>query len=328
MGQTYGDRWEVVEALSEGGQGHTFVVRDLQDSTETARYVLKRLKNLQHIDRFEKEVEAALALNHPNVLKLVAHDLRANEPFLVSEHCAGGTLRTHFAAGRPAFVEIFRLFIAIGSGLHHAHKSGITHRDIKPDNIFMRLPKVEPVIGDFGLCHLTVADERITATGEAIGPRHFMAPELEDGRADNISPKADVYSLGKLFYWMLTGGKIFSREKFRDEAWDLKKLIPHAFRPGDHIEMEHIVRVLDLMIVADPAKRISVEHAVGAAKQAQMLLARGYNPVGENIPQLCTYCGWGQYKLVAAKNGVLILACMRRKSDFGHVQMTRSGCRQ
>jgi serine/threonine protein kinase len=304
MAQIYGERWEIVESLPEGGQGHTFVVKDLQDASETARYVLKRLKNPKRVARFVKEVEAIQKLSHPNVLKLVAFDLGSNEPFLVTEHCAGGTLRTLFAAGKPAWGDIFRLFISIATALNYAHKSGIVHRDIKPDNIFIRLPKIDPVIGDFGLCYLQDTDERITGTDEAVGPRLFMAPELEDGRVADVSAKADVYSLGKLYYWMLTGGKIFSREKLRDEAWDLKKRIPHPYIPGDNYDMEHLMRLLGSMIAPEPAKRPALDEIILAARHTQSLIVRAVNPVGDSIPQRCTYCGWGLYHLAAKGNHV------------------------
>ena len=93
MAKNFGNRWEIVESLSEGGQGRTFIVRDAQNPTDGPKYVLKRLKNPKRLDRFRREVEATLILDHPNILKVIDHDLDGDNPFLVSEYCIGGTLR-------------------------------------------------------------------------------------------------------------------------------------------------------------------------------------------------------------------------------------------
>lgn len=122
------------------------------------------------------------------------------------------------------------MFIVIANAVNHAHSQRVVHRDLKPANIFLQTPTFRPLVGDFGLCYVQDDgdDERQTDLEEAVGPRFFMAPELEDGRADVIAPSADVYSLGKLLYWMLTG-RIFSREKLRDDRWNLTKVVPHLY---------------------------------------------------------------------------------------------------
>lgn len=333
MAQKYADRWEIIKSLSRGGQGETFLVRDIQNPTDDTKYVLKRLINPVRIARFRREVETTLKLNHPNILKLISNDLDGEKPFLVSEFCAGGTLRSFFMTEKPSLPEVFRLFLSIASGLHYAHETGVVHRDIKPDNIFLRLPLLEPVIGDFGLCYLVDSDERLTMTEEAVGPRLFVAPELEDGRLEDIAPTADVYSLGKLFYWMLSGGKMFSREKFREPNWDLKNIVPHPFEDGENSQMEHITRLLDQMIVAEPTARGSLKAIMSSAMRIQSLIHRGINPVSATIPQSCNFCGWGKYDVVVRNgNGVYnfglspvgnpnwkILAC----TECGHIQLFR-----
>ncbi|MFI5322988.1 MAG: protein kinase [Thermodesulfobacteriota bacterium] len=114
------------------------------------------------------------------------------------------------------------MFQQICEGVAYAHTKGVIHRDLKPDNIFLRTRKGPVVVGDFGICYLEQDGKRITLTDEAVGPRNFIAPELEDGRLELISTKCDVYSLGKILYWLLSGGKIFSREKHREPQFDLK----------------------------------------------------------------------------------------------------------
>jgi len=333
MAQKFANRWEIIEPLGEGGQGQAFVVRDTQISTNNPpRFVLKRLKNPKRLDRFRREVEATIKLNHPNILKIIDHDLKCKKPYLISEYCTGGTLREFFSKATPSLMEIFRLFLLIADGLRYAHENDVIHRDIKPDNIFLRLPLLDPVIGDFGLCYLEDSVERITMTQEAVGPRIFMAPEMEDGRIDRVTPSADIYSLGKLFYWMLSGGRIFSREKMREPQWDLKKIVPHPYEIGDNNAMEHITRLLRWMITPLPADRRPLKDIISAARRIQCLIHRGVNPISESIPQTCTYCGWGHYDAIVDGGSVhnfgfvyvgdpkwKILAC----TECGHIQLFR-----
>ena len=93
MPKIYGDRWEIVKPLAEGGQAHTFLVIDKKGQGET-QYVLKRLKNIKRLDRFKKEVEAVRNLTHENIVKLIDFDLEAETPYLVTEYCVGGSLST------------------------------------------------------------------------------------------------------------------------------------------------------------------------------------------------------------------------------------------
>jgi serine/threonine protein kinase len=332
MAKTYNTRWEVVEQLREGGQAHTDIVRDIQDP-HGLKYALKRLKNLKRLPRFKREVETLLKLDHHDILKIVDHSFELPEPFLVSRYCEGGNLDDLVRKNLPSVNETFRMFIVIANAVNYAHSQHVVHRDLKPANIFLQVPTFRPLVGDFGLCYVQdeSGDDRHTDLEEAVGPRFFMAPELEDGRADVIAPSADVYSLGKLLYWMLTG-KIFSREKLRDDRWNLAKVIPHQFEPGDNSEMEHINRLLDHMIVDDPTRRANLSDVIHSANRIQQLISRGINPVTGKSPMNCTFCGWGKYQLIHNKSDVhnfgltpvgnpdwRVLAC----NECGHIQLFR-----
>jgi len=112
----------------------------------------------------------------------------------------------------------FEIFSKICSGVLFLHRKLIIHRDIKPENIL--LFSGTPKVADFGLC-LIAGLARETQTNEAVGPRYYMAPELEDGQCLDVNYQADIYSLGKLFYYILSDGRIFSREKHRAYEWRL-----------------------------------------------------------------------------------------------------------
>jgi serine/threonine protein kinase len=289
MGQIYGERWKIAESLGEGGQAQTFLVTDIRGQGEI-RYVLKRLKNLTRIERFKNEVEAIRNLSHENIVSLIDFDLEAEKPYLVMEYCAGGSLSQAKSFWRDSPVRALEIFQQICSGVAcaHSHEPPIIHRDLKPDNIYLRSTEGPAVVGDFGICYLEKDGTRITLTEEAVGPRLFMAPELEDGRLDDISPKSDIYSLGKLLYWLLSGGKIFSREKHRDPNFD--------------VYMEHVNRLLDRMIVDDPKKRADIDQVLSLSHIVMRLVSREFNPIAKGVQHPCTYCRYGHYQLRAANS--------------------------
>lgn len=181
MAQVFGERWEIVRQLGEGGQGYAYLVRDLRGSSETC-YVLKRLKNIKRLERFKREVEAVRNLSHENILQLIDFDLEAEKPYLVTELCEGGSLADAEPFWNDSPLLAIEIFQQICSGLSFAHAHGIVHRDIKPENILLRTSNGPAVIGDFGICYIEDDGNRVTLTEEAVAPRQYMAPELEDGR--------------------------------------------------------------------------------------------------------------------------------------------------
>jgi serine/threonine protein kinase len=140
------------------------------------------------------------------------------------------------------------MFFTICYGVGHAHSEGVIHRDLKPANIFLRSDLRTPVVGDLGLCLLADQEERLTEVNEPIGARWYMAPELEDGIHLEVDAEADVYSLGKVLYWLFSGGKIFSRERHRVAQYNLTLDRKDA-------GIFFIYDLLDGMIVADALQR-------------------------------------------------------------------------
>jgi serine/threonine protein kinase len=289
MAQIYGKRWKVQKSLNEGGQAHTFLVADMHQSTSPS-YVLKRLKSLKRIDRFKREVDACLTLNHTNILKIEDKELESEPPYFVAEYCQGGAL-SQSTILQSGLLHKLSLFAAICEGVSHAHSQNIIHRDLKPDNIFLRNDLV-PVVGDFGLCFVDEDGERVTMTNEQVGSRFYMAPELASGRTDEITPAADVYSLGKVLYWMLAG-RIFDREIHRTAYYDLTKnqTAPDLF---------FVYELLDKTIIENPSKRLSnAGELLAVVNKTIRLIEKKAHVLNLNTPQECNYCGLGSYRVVA-----------------------------
>lgn len=290
MAKRYG-KWEVVRSLSEGSQGATFIVRSLDDD-KNEEYVLKRLKNAERIGRFRQEIEAGIRVEHKNILSVIDYDFKGPSPYIVTAYCKGGS----FAEARPFEYSdngrLIDLFGQICDGVAAAHDEGIIHRDLKPENIFLWGDKQgDAVVGDFGLCFLQ-NEPRQTDISEAVGPRNYMAPELEDGRIEHVSEKCDIYSLGKILYWLLSHGRIFSREKHREPLFDLVRVTGNRY-------LEHANKLLDKMIVLKPEDRMSLYGVRSNLDKLKWLIVNRYNPVGVSVDALCYYCGIGHYVIGA-----------------------------
>jgi hypothetical protein len=283
-------RWKIDRDLKPGGQGEVFVVRD-QTGEHKGLFVLKRLRNIARKGRFQREVAACLALDHPHIIRIVDSDLDATRPYLVTAYRRHGhlTFTDLHALGLP---ERLALFTQIVDAFAYAHSNAIVHRDVKPDNILVR-DDDSLEVADFGLCYIQdECDEadRQTETMEVHRNWLCTAPELEGGRVEVPAPASDVYCLGKLLYWMLTG-RALPRESHRLGSYDLTGTEP---RPGHALVYE----LLDRMIVAEAGMRLQNGAAVKAALDTLARRVRANAHVMDlSAPQHCTYCGLGTYKI-------------------------------
>lgn len=247
-GRTIDGRWTIEGALREGGQSQIYPVRDNTGQIK-GPLALKRLRDPKRADRFQRETETMARLDHPSIMRVLAQGQDGTRPYYVMPYFERGSLEDepNRTAWRWRPAEALRFFAVICDAIAVGHSAPhpITHRDIKPGNILVA-PDGTPVIADFGLCFI---DEgiRLTEDWRAVGSRWFMAPELEHGRADQVTPRADVYSLGKVLYWLLTGGGFFSRE-----TPYFAESLAIATRESRY---EHIMRLLRRCIAFSPYDR-------------------------------------------------------------------------
>ena len=227
MSKLYGSRWKLLDAppLGQGGQSRVFRVVDIKGEF-VGEFALKRVENPKRHDRFRNEVEAIRRLSHPNIIKLIDHSALAEsnsgeeKQFLVMPIAKDGDL------SRPGRLSFYKdsieavLLVArqAASALAAAHAAGVIHRDIKPQNLLFTGNGHEIWIADFGICLLREAP-RNTPLDEIVGSRGFMAPELEGGGQLDVTPAADIYSLGKVIYFMFSGGVIIPPEKLHQDAY-------------------------------------------------------------------------------------------------------------
>lgn len=236
-------RWKIVEPLGGGGQAEVFTVTDKLDEHQGV-FALKRLKNVKRQERFTREIAALRRLNgDPNIVTLVDVD-GGEEPRWFVMALGEGSLEELAPPDGYPVERAFELFRLICTGVMALHREGVVHRDLKPENVIVS--DGDAKVGDLGLC-LIEELPRVTPDWEAIGARYYMAPESEAGRDDDADVRADVYSLGKLLYWLLAGN-ILPREKLRSPKYAL---------PGkrEHQALDEFMGVIENAIAEHRALR-------------------------------------------------------------------------
>jgi serine/threonine protein kinase len=202
------DRYVLERELGRGGMATVYLGRDARYYRPVAVKVLHtELATALGPDRFLREVGLARGLDHPNILALLDSGESSGILWYAMPFADGGSLRQLLQ--RETQLGIDRaLGIAreVASALEHAHRHGVVHRDIKPENILIdKRGRVK--IADFGLAKLVgqdAADHGLTATQQVMGTFRYMAPEQMEGAKD-VDHRADIYSLGVVFYELLTG---------------------------------------------------------------------------------------------------------------------------
>jgi hypothetical protein len=208
-GSLIADRFEVEALIGQGGMGDVYRARDRRDDRLVALKILREA----HADtaRFAAEIAVLADLAHPGIVGYVAHgateDLR---PFLVMEHLEGEDLAARLARRPLGASDALRLLEHVAAALAEAHRRGVVHRDLKPQNLFLRGGDLDRVtILDFGVARRSGAGRSLTATGDLVGTPWYMSPEQVQGVRD-VGPPADVFALGCVLFECLTGSPPFS----------------------------------------------------------------------------------------------------------------------
>jgi serine/threonine protein kinase len=159
-------------------------------------------------------------------------------------------------------------------------------------------------VGDFGLCfELSDIEERLTQSSEAVGARHYIAPELEDGRFQDPKPSSDVYSLGKLLYYLLSG-RPFARERHRDGTYNL-------LGPDAETGLFFVYDLLDNSIKTNPYERFrDAKELLDNLDVAILKIRKEAHVLDLSAPQDCLYCVVGRYTVLTEGPDELRLKCM------------------
>ncbi len=262
-------KYQITHLIGSGGFGEVYGATDLLLKRPVAVKILKLdVSNMQATaERFLKEAQLTSQLSHPHTLTIFEFGQFEGQFFIVSELLQGESLRQRLSrVGRYSPGQMISLFLPICSALHEAHQIGVIHRDLKPDNLFLHKAFDEErlILIDFGIAK-SVGDVHLTQTGQVFGTPHYMAPE-QIKEAKDVDARADIYSLGIIFFEALSGELPFNGDSLfeifeahiRSTLPKLSERLSKDYEPFD--------RLLAQMLTKAPQQRMS-----SAAEVAQAL---------------------------------------------------------
>jgi len=206
------NRYEVVQHIGQGGMADVFLAIDTILNRHVAIKILRSDQSTDAISilRFEREAQAATTLAHPNIVEIYDVGEYKNHHYIVMEYVAGKTLKKVIRDRAPLLnLEAVDTMKQLTSAVAEAHKRGIIHRDIKPQNVIVKSDGSLKIL-DFGIA-TAKGSAQLTQANNVMGSVHYLAPELAKG--EPASPQSDIYALGIVFYEMLTGDVPFKADQ-------------------------------------------------------------------------------------------------------------------
>lgn len=288
------DNYRIDRLLGEGGMGAVYQAHDVNLARDVALKVMHRqfARQSEFQRRFMQEAQAAARLDHPSIVRIYNFGMREGFLYMVMEYIAGGTLGKYLKRLQQSqqvirLNETLPILAQVADALDYAHRQGVVHRDIKPDNILLRAldqpdregdPPIRAVVTDFGLAKLVEGGIQ-TQTGTFMGTLPYMSPEQCLGK--ELDGRSDIYSLGVLLYQLTTGQLPFDIKSPTDAVMKHIKEVPpppRKVRAGIPLPVE---AVINQAIAKEPGDRFATGQAL-----AQALRRVSANLTDEDVTQL------------------------------------------
>lgn len=242
-GQKINDRYEIIRSIGEGGMANVYLARDIILERNVAIKILRGdlAGDEKFVRRFQREALSASSLSHPNIVEMYDVGEDNGTYYIVMEYVEGMTLKQLIKKrGSLSLSEAIDIMLQITDGIKEAHDSYIIHRDLKPQNILIK-ENGEVKITDFGIA-MALNSTQLTQTNSVMGSVHYLPPEQASGKGATI--KSDIYSMGILFYELLTGKLPFKGDNAVEIALKhMKNDIPSVREINDSIpqSVENII---------------------------------------------------------------------------------------
>jgi len=266
--------------------GDMVVLKVLRESPESGE------RHAQYA-RFLREYELISAIRHPNVVRIFDLGIADDHAYIAMEYFPRGDLRARIAEGISR-EQALGMLAQMASALQTVHEVGVLHRDLKPGNIMLRADDSIAII-DFGLARQEVADIEMTATGEIFGTPYYMSPEQGHGKP--LDARSDLYSLGVVFYEMLTGKKPYL------DTTPMSVIYLHANAPLPMLEgdLRACQPLLERLLAKDPAHRPASARALLADIEAELASIQGGGVPGAGSARGYGRAGHGEAPVSAGR---------------------------
>src|SRR5262250_1872864 len=219
IGQLIGDRYRILRKIGEGGMGEVYVAEHIHIEKKVALKLLRPevLSNAEAVARFRQEARSASAIGHDNIIQIDDFGTMPDgRVYMAMEYLQGSPLNDLIAREPLPLPRALDILIQVGKGLAAAHAKGITHRDMKPENIFVtnKEGRDVPKILDFGIAKVSGGDtaQNLTVAGTIFGTPFYMAPEQAMG--GKMDHRVDIYAMGIILYEVFCGQVPFKAETF------------------------------------------------------------------------------------------------------------------
>ena len=260
-GQKINERYEVVRSIGEGGMANVYLGYDTILDRNVAIKVLRGdlSGDEKFVRRFQREALSASSLSHPNIVEMYDVGEDNGIYYIVMEYVEGQTLKQLLKRrGSLTLSETIDIMLQLTDGMAHAHDSYIIHRDLKPQNIMIQ-DDGQIKITDFGIA-MALNSTQLTQTNSVMGSVHYLPPEQATGKGSTI--KSDIYSMGIIFYELLTGSLPFKGENAVEIALkQMKEPLPNLRDDNPSIPMS-VENVILKATAKNPKNRYSDSRAM------------------------------------------------------------------
>ncbi len=252
----FGD-YELLSEIARGGMGVVYKARQAKLNRLVALKMIRsgELADDEQVKRFYSEAEAAAKLDHPGIVPVYEVGQTNGQHFFSMALVAGTSLNERVKNDGPLQPkEAARLLKSVVEAVEYAHRKGIIHRDIKPQNILLD-EAGQPRLTDFGLAKQAASQSDLTATGQVMGTPSYMPPEQASGKLDEIGPASDVYSLGATLYFVLTGRPPFQTATPAETIQQVLNIEPVALKRLNPAIPRDLETICLKSLRKEPAKR-------------------------------------------------------------------------